>query len=129
MESKHVRALWHAYHDDTFNRTSMESKLGGDESGGYRFWTFNRTSMESKQLSREPITRTRGSPFNRTSMESKRTSPAVIKSAISLLIEPVWNRNIKFRLCLSAILPAFNRTSMESKLPKRQADSQQASDF
>ena len=53
--------------------------------------------------------------FNRTSMESKhqRHTPRELNNH-SLLIEPVWNRNIA-PLKSSPLNSPFNRTSMESK--------------
>ena len=84
--------------EKTFNRTSLESKqhlhrlqacLGEV--------TFNRTSLESKRLNS-----TSGIPapmaFNRTSLESKPVKHTVSRRYFAtLLIEPVWNRNLKQR--------------------------------
>ena len=71
MESKQLLALESFDCGDTFNRTSMESKLSDLVPKGYSEDAFNRTSMESKLI--EVIENHIGSPtFNRTSMESKR---------------------------------------------------------
>ena len=54
--------------------------------------------------------------FNRTSMESKLYSGMSSRlGSLTLLIEPVWNRNENIYRFHDARLYAFNRTSMESK--------------
>ena len=98
----------------TFNRTSMESKLISSSWKSCSISAFNRTSMESKHFNYSFGLRAAlafksnqygietsstdlfgiGVPFNRTSMESKRTRTDDI----------------------DALLETFNRTSMESKL-------------
>ena len=78
--------------------------------------SFNRTSMESK-LHLKLITLIIFQAFNRTSMESKlRPVVCPVPRHRCLLIEPVWNRNLKKASVLYALLYSFNRTSMESKL-------------
>ena len=83
--------------------------------------TFNRTSMESKLFSSVRIS-TPENTFNRTSMESKPVRVKGVCIPNKLLIEPVWNRNrAKVQLTFSCIQSTFNRTSMESKLRQIQA--------
>ena len=52
-----------------FNRTSMELKLGYEDTLYFRFKAFNRTSMELKHAYAYEIS----------------------KTPVDLLIEPVWN--------------------------------------
>ena len=98
---------------------------------------FNRTSMESKHWSRVALFSI-AFTFNRTSMESKlgcyllvhvdcvslliepvwnRNSSLVVASTSGslLLIEPVWNRNTGTNNPREMEITTFNRTSMESK--------------
>ena len=116
-------------------------------SAGLRFYTrvksaFNRTSMESKLAYAQHVVLSK-STFNRTSMESKHRLRLRSRSKLnSLLIEPVWNRNISLWMTDSQKWPhlliepvwnrncgiptvswvrrfhSFNRTSMESKLSR-----------
>ena len=68
--------------------------------------------MESKRFQRDRCVRC---TFNRTSMESKPGHERGNRTGNrSLLIEPVWNRN-KLTCVRFMNVPAFNRTSMESK--------------
>ena len=77
---------------------------------------FNRTSMESKPSPRVVISFGIGFPFNRTSMESKlQTINEFYRFRSTLLIEPVWNRNLILILTHQHAHASFNRTSMESK--------------
>ena len=140
MESKQARGIGRFFgRFHAFNRTSMESKLlGWPAHGGVRFYPFNRTSMESKQYSvaldrtsqntfnrtsmesKHRVNHNRHTPdstFNRTSMESKLCSTAFgqERRGLSLLIEPVWNRNSLLIRFNHFVFFAFNRTSMESK--------------
>ena len=114
MESKPVQFGNGLHRINTFNRTSMESKLAPyrpDVASGlliepvwnrneasqrsYRLHptSFNRTSMESKLLCSCPWSR-KEDTFNRTSMESKLLEVREKNGAeFLLLIEPVWNRN------------------------------------
>ena len=92
MESKPVDYIFLKYVGDSFNRTSMESKLALQGMFGRRFL-----------LLIEPV-------WNRNYLHQAGNLWTDL-----LLIEPVWNRNILpvwiFRFSLSP----FNRTSMESK--------------
>ena len=57
---------------------------------------FNRTSMESKRIYRTCDSCDALLTFNRTSMESKHLLPQRLSPVgFRLLIEPVWNRNMK----------------------------------
>ena len=124
-------------HQKTFNRTSMESKLGWYFGTLWRrrlliepVWNRNIRShltfwRPSFRLLIEPVwNRNRRTPqgvwycdvtFNRTSMESKRLKYHRNSKRYSLLIEPVWNRNTIRDTWMSAHRNPFNRTSMESK--------------
>ena len=125
----------------SFNRTSMESKLQDSSSSSSPTSSFNRTSMESKQAINIRFPNILGNTFNRTSMESKhlelmperdalhplliepvwnrniRIQPRMVRGPSNLLIEPVWNRNsnvlVNKEKCMR--MKTFNRTSMESK--------------
>ena len=77
----------------TFNRTSMESKLNSTPGMSRKKFTFNRTSMESKLLVSHSFL-IGSKTFNRTSMESKRRYEDNSSHNGILLIEPVWNRNL-----------------------------------
>ena len=77
--------------------------------------SFNRTSMESKLESLRSCCWNLTTSFNRTSMESKLRCWCIVGMSISLLIEPVWNRNKHCKICGAPVNWAFNRTSMESK--------------
>ena len=96
-----------------FNRTSMESKQNVKRRVRVKHVTFNRTSMESKLIYSlgNGILRT----FNRTSMESKLFFTSFLCFKNTLLIEPVWNRNLGVVEQMGYEALAFNRTSMESK--------------
>ena len=65
-----------------------------DISGALAALAFNRTSMESKLDLCFHDGSEVGFAFNRTSMESKPCSRRCSSSSFSLLIEPVWNRNV-----------------------------------
>ena len=77
----------------TFNRTSMESKLGTGAQLIKNTHTFNRTSMESKHKTDDtPLTKDVlliEPVWNRNLTEGNR----FIGRDSGLLIEPVWNRN------------------------------------
>ena len=76
-----------------FYRTSMESKLIGRSLKRAFYRPFNRTSMESKLVAVIGLSAF-STAFNRTSMESKLYLVyETLTGAVSLLIEPVWNRN------------------------------------
>ena len=77
-----------------FNRTSMESKPAYFLKTHELVSPFNRTSMESKHLSSAALCDLSRATFNRTSMESKLSRSYNFSSILSLLIEPVWNRNL-----------------------------------
>ena len=57
---------------------------------------FNRTSMESKRM-QMAVNKSYSQTFNRTSMESKLTNYVYVCIIYcrDLLIEPVWNRNLR----------------------------------
>ena len=69
-----------------------------------------------------------GRAFNRTSMESKRVQARSMRGHVTLLIEPVWNRN-ESNGTLSVRASAFNRTSMESKPPAIEFDESKRTAF
>ena len=54
--------------------------------------------------------------FNRTSLESKLARLLCCFCVVSLLIEPVWNRNTTYKQRPNLPPLPFNRTSLESKL-------------
>ena len=93
----------------------MESKRSIYTATHHKHRTFNRTSMESKR-SKYTATHHKHRTFNRTSMESKRGQSFLVRGALQLLIEPVWNRNTLAIMIICSCVRPFNRTSMESKL-------------
>ena len=85
-----------------------------------RIVPFNRTSLESKPC-QTYMGRDCAVAFNRTSLESKLTLKSPCVNPVTLLIEPVWNRNvidvlslIWFRTLL--IEPVWNRNCIGYRL-------------
>ena len=127
--------------NSAFNRTNLELKRSRSSTKQQRKSAFNRTNLELKHdlnltfcaLCQVPFNRTNLElklyfrwrsavsywPFNRTNLELKRRSRTDVDYAYpSLLIEPIWNWNMKGGREASDILKTFNRTNLELKLEK-----------
>ena len=77
--------------------------------------SFNRTSMESKQRAVDGCESNISLLIEPVWNRNEISVPSGMYISPPLLIEPVWNRNLSWIYRYATLILSFNRTSMESK--------------